>query len=104
MCWFSLSNKLKQFLIEKQATIENDIVKIDKNKLFPAMARGGNGEINRYKINSLFFVYAENCEKENDKIVFNIKNVRQLKPTIASKMFLRDKIKYDDFKKVFNMN
>ena len=102
-CKVFTPNKLKQFLLEKQATIENEIVKIDKNNLIPAIARGGNGEINRYKINSLFFVYAENCEIENDKIVFNIKDVRQLKPTIASKMFLRDKIKYDDFKEMFIM-
>ena len=51
--------------------------------------RGGNGRISGYKINPLFFVYIRDCYEKDGLISFNIDSVRQLKPTITGKMFLK---------------
>lgn len=94
---------LKKYLKEKDAIINNDIVKIKSDKLIPKIARGGDGSIHRYGINSLFFIYAENCKKEKDYIEFNINNVRQLHPTIAAKMGLKDDCNWDNVKKEYGL-
>lgn len=77
---------LQSFLLDKNADINGDIITIDKNKLPPRRQRGGNRKISGYKINPLFFIYATNCEEKDKYIKFDIKNVRQLNPTIAGKM------------------
>ncbi len=80
-------NALRSFLLEKNAIIKDDIVTIELSELTLRKARGGNNIISGYKINPLFFVYAENCTITDQKISFNLHCVRQLNPTIAGKMF-----------------
>lgn len=90
-------NALRRFLLEKGASICNDIVTIRKKKLEERKERGGNGKVSGYKINSLFFVYVNDCLEDNGLLTFNIKKIRQLKPTIAGKMYfgelLHNKVK-----------
>lgn len=91
---------LNQFLKEKDATIKSDIVTIEKNKISVRKARGGAGKISGYKINSLFFVYKEDCNESKEYISFNINSVRQLNPTIAGKVNFK-KLKYTDVKNYY---
>jgi len=83
-------NALKGFIEKKGGTVENGIVSIDKNELTERRARGGDGKITGYKINQLFFVYINDCQKEDNVLVFKINSVRQLNPTIAGKVFFKD--------------
>lgn len=91
---------LLRFLKEKGAIINKTMVSIEKVKLDLRKARGGAGKISGYKINPLFFVYAENCKKQGTKITFDIPKVRQLNPTIAAKMFFKN-LKYSKIKNFY---
>lgn len=95
-------NALKKFLYEKEAQIENDLVKIKKGNLTVRKERGGDGKISGYKINSLFFVRTKYCREEQNNIIFNLKNVQQLNPTIAGKMFFKNLL-YIDVKKYYDL-
>ena len=81
---------LKNFLQDYNAQINGDIVKVDKNLLGERRESGGNQKLSGYKITSLFFIRLTDCRFENDFIIFNINKVRQLKPTIAGKMFFNE--------------
>jgi len=92
---------LHKFLLEKDAVLQEGIVTMQKEKLHTVSARGGDGSINRYKINSLFFVYANKCSIDGECVTFQLKDIKQLKPTIASKMYLKKEAQYDYFKSLF---
>jgi hypothetical protein len=64
----------------------NGFIKIEKSKLGIRKQRGGTQFISGYKINTLFFVRAENCKDSAEILEFNISNVLQLNPTITAKM------------------
>ena len=93
---------LKEFIKDKGGIVKNDFVTIDKNKLSERRARGGNKKITGYKINQLFFVYTDNCQVENNDLVFSLNSVRQLNPTIAGKVFFDD-LQYLAIKKYYNL-
>lgn len=78
------------FLKEIGATVVDEIAKVSEEKLVPRRERGGDRRISGYKINPLFFVYAENCTSKTGVVSFNVNDVRQLNPTIAGKMFFRN--------------
>lgn len=92
---------LKRFLLNKNAIIEGDNVTIEKTQLEIRKERGGDGKISGYKITPLFFVYVKNCQDNGSTIAFNIKNVQQLNPTIAGKVFFKT-LKYNTVKKYYS--
>lgn len=59
----------------------------------------------KYMVNKInpFFVYSNDCiiYKNNNLISFNLKNVQQLNPTIAAKIFF-EKLDFDIVKKHYN--
>lgn len=80
---------LKNFLIEKGATFNGDIVTVPKINLNERRERGGNRRLSGYKVTPLFFVHIENCTESNGFVTFDIMKMQQLNPTIAGKMFFR---------------
>jgi len=88
---------LKDFIIAKSGRIVGNSASIDKSKLNLRKERGGHQKVSGYQINQLFFVYKEHCTEQGNEIVFNLYNVRQLKPTIAGKVFFSS-LKYNDVK------
>lgn len=94
-------NALKKFIIEKDGVLNgNSLVTMKKSNLGVRKERGGAGKISGYKINALFFVYLNDCKDKGEFIEFDIKNVQQLNPTIAGKMFFKT-LKYGDVKKYY---
>ena len=81
--------KLNSFLIEKGATINGDLVTIPKANLDERHERGGNNMLSGYKVTPIFFVYVEDCTEDKGLLTFNLSMMRQLKPTIAAKMFFK---------------
>ena len=77
---------LRAVLNNLGATFSGDMVSIDKSKLALRKARGGGEKVSGYKINSVLFVYARDCTSDDNIVTFNLKVVRQIKPTIAAKM------------------
>lgn len=74
----------EKVISELEANISNDgIVIISKEKMTPAKGRGKE-TISRWKLNSVFFVYAEDCTVENETVSFYIDDVRQLRPTVST--------------------
>ena len=90
---------LKGFLKAMDAVGDRRIG-VDKSKLKIRNPRGGEDVPTGYKINSLFFVLAENCEEKDGMIYFDIDDVRQIKPTIAGKMSFKN-LRYEDVKKYY---
>lgn len=88
---------LNRFMLQYKPDIVGETVKLEKSKLEVRKERGGNGKISGYKITPLFFVYAEDCQDDGKHITFNTKNVWQLNPTIAAKMFFKT-LKYEEVK------
>lgn len=88
---------LRRFLDQKGARIESNTVSISVGNLKPVPPRGGFG-VSRYKINSLFFVFAKDCCVEKGVAHFRLSFVRQLNPTIAGKMFF-EHLHYDEVKR-----
>lgn len=76
-----------EFLNESITKIGGEI--IDNNASVPVknmqdrVGRGTGGEITGKKINNLLFVAIENIDEKNDRYLFSLENVKQLKPTIA---------------------
>ena len=95
-------NALSKFILDKGGIINGNEVTIKKSSLLIGKERGGNGKVSRYKINSLFFVYTENCIENGEFVEFNINNVQQLNPTIAGKMFFK-KLLHSNVKKYYNL-
>jgi hypothetical protein len=81
--------KLKEFILAMGGAIEGSNIKIESSRLDTAKKRGGDDEVNRYKINSIFFVYAKNINIIGNYAHFKIEDVRQLKPTISAHMFFK---------------
>lgn len=92
---------LRNFLTQKGATFEGNIVKIQRDKLDERRERGGNRRLSGYKVTPLFFVYVEDCKENNGIVTFNIAKMQQLNPTIAGKMFFK-KLHHFDVKKYYN--
>lgn len=86
---------LRRFLFQYGADINGTTVRIEKCRLETRRERGGNGRISGYKLTQLFFVFAKDCEDDGRYITFNLMKVRQLKPTIAGKMFF-ETLKHED--------
>ncbi len=95
-------NALIKFITEKGGIVEDNKVKIKKNVLSVRKERGGGGKVSGYKINSLFFVYKNDCLKNGQFIHFDISSVRQLNPTIAGKMFFK-KLSHSNVKKYYDL-
>lgn len=93
---------LTRFLVEKGAKINGNTVTINKVDLTERRQRGGNRRVSGYKINSLFFVKANDCCECGQTITFDIRKVRQLNPTIAGKMFF-EKLKHSEVKKYYGV-
>lgn len=91
---------LKRLLESLGASLTGDFVTVNADKLDEARARGGNGNVSRYKICTVFFVRPEDCVLRGNRVSFNLKDVRQLNPTIAGKMFFRD-FSADDVKSFY---
>jgi hypothetical protein len=80
-------NYLEKSIIELGGeTDENGIVTIPESALVTASPRGGNGDISRYKINPVFFVRIHDIVKASGNIIFDLKKVEQLRPTISAHM------------------
>ncbi|MEX1817550.1 hypothetical protein [Metamycoplasma hominis] len=94
---------LKKILKTENASIINNIATLSLDNLEVRKQRGGNNEISGYKINPLFFVYSKDCiiDKNSNLISFNLKNVQQLNPTIAAKIFFEE-LDFDIVKKHYN--
>lgn len=77
---------LAKFIVAAGGEIQGEKVKFPVSKMKTAAKRGGDGEINRWKINSLFFVYSEKAKLSGDDLEFLLKDVKQLKPTVSAHM------------------
>ncbi len=91
-------NRLRNFLLQKGATISANVITIDCDKLQERKERGGNNIVSGYKINPLFFVYLQDCTINGSKVEFNLDAVQELNPTIAGKVDFR-KSGYDQVMK-----
>lgn len=78
---------LQRFITAMGGTVVAGQVNVPLRAIATASARGGDGGISRYKLNSLFFVRAENTKHVGGALYFRLDDVKQLKPTIAAKMF-----------------
>lgn len=88
---------LRRLMSQYDPVINGTTVKLEKSKLETRKQRGGNGRVSGYKITSIFFIYARDCEDDGACITFDIAKVRQLKPTIAGKMFFKT-LKHEEVK------
>lgn len=77
---------LANFISDAGGKITEEKVMFPVSKMKTAAKRGGNGEVNRWKINSLFFIYASKAKIVGDNLEFNLRDVRQLKPTVSAHM------------------
>ncbi len=82
--------KLIEFLTSMGGKIVDGEVELPSQKLTSSKKRGGNNEISRYKINPLFFVRTSDVRFIGSRAVFELKKVKQLRPTISAHMFFRD--------------
>lgn len=80
---------LERFLSDMGGTVQDGTVSIALDKVVPRKERGGDGKVSGYKINPLFFVRIEHCTVTSGIVSFDLRYVRQLKPTIAAKMDFR---------------
>ena len=81
---------LENFILEAGGRIESGKVIISEERVGTASRRGGGSEIGRYKINPLFFVKVEHVKNVDGQLYFSLDKVKQLKPTIAAKMFFTE--------------
>lgn len=95
-------NRLRQFLLEKDAVIDGDFVTVNKNNLEERRERGGNRRLSGYKITPLFFIYVNDCVENDNMLTFNISKVQQLNPTIAGKMFFKA-LRHNDVKEYYGL-
>ena len=78
---------LKQVLSKKSISEDNDLYTLPLDSVSLTTGRGQQN-ITRIKINNFFFLKIEDCAYNNDVVVFNIKNIKQLKPTLSVHMSL----------------
>lgn len=74
---------LKNSITNMNGKIENNIASIPKEKMSDRIGRGTGGKVTGKKINNLLFVTIENVSEDDDRCIFSLENVMQLKPTIA---------------------
>lgn len=74
---------LKNSITNMNGKIENNIASIPKEKMGDRIGRGTGGKVTGKKINNLLFVTIENVSEDDDRCIFSLENVMQLKPTIA---------------------
>lgn len=91
---------LKRFIKANNGEIIADVVTIPVEKLSTSRQRGNKNKDSRYKINSLFFVYIDNCTISNNIATFKFSDIQQLKPTIAAKIYFK-KITYSQLKEAY---
>lgn len=95
---------LKKILKTKNASVTSDIAILSLNNLEVRKQSGENNEIYGEQNKSfIFFVYSNDriIYKNSNLISFNLKNVQQLNPTIAAKIFF-EKLDFDIVKKHYN--
>lgn len=81
-------NALLRELTQRGAHIEGTTVRLAKESAGTSRReRGGGGTISGLKINPFFFVRSDDCDLCEETFVFDLGSVRQLKPTIAAKMW-----------------
>ena len=83
-----------------KASINGSKVTINKKELTARKERGGNKRISGYKINPLFFIYLVNCKEMGENLIFDLSDVKQLKPTISAKIFFKN-LRYLDLKSFY---
>ena len=81
---------LEGFIEESEGVIVDGFVTMPVGRLTTAKARGGSDEIHRYKINSVFFVYAADVVVKHGLAHFSMSKVSQIKPTISAHMFFKN--------------
>jgi hypothetical protein len=80
--------KLMKYIRDLGGQINGEEVSLPIEKFYKtAKKRGGTDEVNRYKINPIFFVYAKDVKIEKNMARFQIKKIYQLKPTISAHMY-----------------
>lgn len=80
---------LRRIIAQAGGTLTGTQVNIQRSRLTTAAARGGNGDVNRYKFHALFFVYATDVAIVGQTATFQLGKVLQLKPTISAHMFFK---------------
>ena len=81
--------KLREILLQKQASLEGKTVRMRRDLLTGIPPRGGEG-VSRYKLTPLFFLRAVDVIFRGAEAVFKLEKVKQLNPTISAHMFFRD--------------
>lgn len=81
--------ELERQIVYKGGQVSNKIASVPMSSMEKTPPRGGTGT-SRYKISPLFFVRAEHLSEIDLSARFRIEDVRQLKPTIAAKMFFKE--------------
>lgn len=76
---------LEKTLKNLDAQTDSELVKVNKNKLVTANARGSKS-ISRVKISPHYFVRIADVEFKGDIAQFKLASIRQLNPSIAAKM------------------
>lgn len=76
-----------------RVSLDNDLIEI-------VNARGSN-KPSRIKFNKIFFVNIDNIEKYGNEIIFNIDDVKQLKPSIS--MHIKINVSKEELKKFFDI-
>ena len=82
-------NKLAEYIRELGGTLENGQVLVPLSALKTSRRRGGNSDIGRYKINSLFFIRTADVQIEEEVAKFELNSIKQLRPTISAHMFFK---------------
>lgn len=81
---------LEQFIEGLGGQIRGGEVSVPAEYVATSSQRGGNSDVSRYKLNSLFFVRVAHVKNVSGILYFMLEKVKQLKPTIAAKMFFTD--------------
>jgi hypothetical protein len=82
--------KLAKVIASNSGVIRNGTVSIPLANLGTSKARGGDSTINRYKIDSIFFVRPADVCIQGRNASFDLSAVRQVKPTISAHMFFKN--------------
>lgn len=81
--------KLSNLVAGLGGSIKGNSVAIPKSRVTTSKPRGGSG-VGRYRLNSIFFVRSKEVTVKGNLLHFSLDAVKQLRPTIAAKMFFRD--------------
>jgi hypothetical protein len=81
---------LRTIIENVNGTVLGSTVRVYLDRLVAVGARGGDGTINRFKIHPLFFVYASDVRIAGNIAEFDMRDIRQLNPTVSAHMFFRD--------------